>query len=211
MEITRKKPATNAGRISTLGRRIKFFRERDALTQPQLSHAINVSVPQISRWENNKERPNQTNLSQLASFFKINVRQMTVGDSKPSESDKAVESNLGGKQRVDAQRSIRKGPNIGFAKTAPATLTPTQSDDGARPYNDAELVRIIVSVSNENVRRKVREAISYFGVIGSEIQIDRHTVQIETYIKLGRNFAQHLGKMIADIKRMPGVLDVKDL
>ena len=81
-------------------------------------------------------------------------------------------------------------------------------------FEDKELVSIVITSANPHTNRLrllLRKMVSYFGVVGSEIVIDRHTVQIEIYITMGRNFAQQVGRMVADVKRVEGVKDATTL
>lgn len=91
---------------------------------------------------------------------------------------------------------------------------PGRDNRGARKredlFEDKELVSIVITSAiphTNRLRLLLRKTVSYFGVVGSEIVIDRHTVQIEMYITLGRNFAQQVGRMVADVKRIEGVKD----
>jgi hypothetical protein len=82
-------------------------------------------------------------------------------------------------------------------------------------YNDKELVTVVVTVADERdyvrEREKMRRKVSYFGVVGRDTLIDQKTVEFEVYIKLGRNFAQQVGRMVADLENMPGVQSVRTI
>jgi hypothetical protein len=95
---------------------------------------------------------------------------------------------------------------------------PGRDNRGARKreelFEDKELVSIVITSAiphTNRLRLLLRKTVSYFGVVGSEIVIDRHAVHIEIYITLGRNFAQQVGRMVADVKRIEGVKDATTL
>lgn len=63
-----------------LGKRIKFYRERDGLSQENLAEKIYVSRQSISNWENEKSYPDIHNILQLSELFCVSLDELVKGD-----------------------------------------------------------------------------------------------------------------------------------
>lgn len=120
---------------------------------------------------------------------------------------------LSGSTTSHAERKISQ-PRVASKSRLTDYEVPERDNRGARKreelFEDKELVSIVITSAIPHTNRLLlllRKTVSYFGVVGSEIVIDRHAVQIEIYITLGRNFAQQVGRMVADVKRIEGVKD----
>lgn len=59
-----------------LGKRIKFLRERRALTQPELGALVNVDFQSISRIENGKTNPSAYLVKQIADALQVDMNEI---------------------------------------------------------------------------------------------------------------------------------------
>lgn len=63
-----------------LGKQIKFYRERNGLSQEKLAEKIYVSRQSISNWENEKSYPDIHNILQLSVLFNVSLDELVKGD-----------------------------------------------------------------------------------------------------------------------------------
>ena len=63
-----------------LGHQIKYFRQRDHLSQEDLAEKLYVSRQTISNWENDKSYPDVHNLLMLSSLFQVSLDNLVKGD-----------------------------------------------------------------------------------------------------------------------------------
>ena len=63
-----------------IGNQIKFFRQRDHLSQEALAAKLYVSRQTISNWENDKSYPDIHNLLMLSSLFQVSLDNLVKGD-----------------------------------------------------------------------------------------------------------------------------------
>lgn len=56
-----------------LGHQIKYYRQRDYLSQESLAEKLYVSRQTISNWENDKSYPDIHNLLMLSSLFDVSL------------------------------------------------------------------------------------------------------------------------------------------
>jgi transcriptional regulator with XRE-family HTH domain len=63
-----------------LGKQIKFYRERDGLSQEKLAEKIYVSRQSISNWENERSYPDIHNILQLSVLFNVSLDELVKGD-----------------------------------------------------------------------------------------------------------------------------------
>ncbi|MDO5514678.1 MAG: helix-turn-helix transcriptional regulator, partial [Staphylococcus xylosus] len=63
-----------------LGHQIKYFRQRDQLSQEDLANKLYVSRQTISNWENDKSYPDVHNLLMLSSLFDVSLDDLVKGD-----------------------------------------------------------------------------------------------------------------------------------
>ncbi|WP_436855500.1 helix-turn-helix transcriptional regulator [Staphylococcus caeli] len=76
-----------------LGHQIKYFRQRDHLSQETLAEKLYVSRQTISNWENDKSYPDIHNLLMLSSLFDVSLDDLVKGDVEIMER-KLKESRL---------------------------------------------------------------------------------------------------------------------
>jgi len=76
-----------------LGHQIKYFRQRDHLSQETLAEKLYVSRQTISNWENDKSYPDVHNLLMLSSLFNVSLDDLVKGDVEIMER-KLKESRL---------------------------------------------------------------------------------------------------------------------
>jgi|SRR5699024_1266110 len=65
-----------------LGKQIKYYRNRDQLSQEQLAEKIYVSRQSISNWENEKSYPDIHNILMLSVLFDVSLDELVKGDVK---------------------------------------------------------------------------------------------------------------------------------
>lgn len=70
-----------------LGKQIKYYRNRDQLSQEQLAEKIYVSRQSISNWENEKSYPDIHNLLMLSVLFDVSLDELVKGDVKMMENE----------------------------------------------------------------------------------------------------------------------------
>jgi transcriptional regulator with XRE-family HTH domain len=75
--------------MSDLGKRIQELRKKNGLTQQELAKQINISHPQVVRYENKGVQPPADVLSRLADVFDVSIDYLVYGN----KSDK-VEQTL---------------------------------------------------------------------------------------------------------------------
>lgn len=63
-----------------LGKQIKFYRERNGLSQEKLAEEIYVSRQSISNWENERSYPDIHNILQLSVLFNVSLDELVKGD-----------------------------------------------------------------------------------------------------------------------------------
>lgn len=77
--------------LNSLGKRIKFFREKQKLTQQQLSNTLHVSPQAVSKWERSETMPDISLLEPLCQLLDISIDRLVTGsDSSPKTFDAVV-------------------------------------------------------------------------------------------------------------------------
>lgn len=77
-----------------LSKQIKYYRNRDQLSQEQLAEKIYVSRQSISNWENEKSYPDIHNLLMLSVLFNISLDELVKGDVQMMENELKMSSFL---------------------------------------------------------------------------------------------------------------------
>ncbi len=62
---------------SKLATNIKYFREKQDMTQLQLANKMNVSRPVITKWENEVAEPDLNALLKMSEIFSVSLDQLT--------------------------------------------------------------------------------------------------------------------------------------
>ena len=60
----------------SIGRRIRYYRQKSQLTQEQLAEAINVSMPHMSRIEGGKTKPSLQVLVDISNSLSVTIDQL---------------------------------------------------------------------------------------------------------------------------------------
>ncbi len=63
-----------------LGKNIKYFREKQGLTQEQLGKLLHVTKVSISCYENEKRTPSVEALIKLSNIFKVTLDDLVKGE-----------------------------------------------------------------------------------------------------------------------------------
>lgn len=63
-----------------LGKNIKYFREKQELTQEQLGKLLHVTKVSISCYENEKRTPSVETLIKLSNIFKVTLDDLVKGE-----------------------------------------------------------------------------------------------------------------------------------
>lgn len=63
-----------------LSKQIKYFRNRDSLSQEELAEKIYVSRQTISNWENERSYPDIHNLLMMSVLFNVSLDELVKGD-----------------------------------------------------------------------------------------------------------------------------------
>ena len=63
---------------------IRYFREREKLTQEALAKALNVSAQTIWRWENGERKPDLDMVFKIADFFSCSFDDLLSNPPMPS-------------------------------------------------------------------------------------------------------------------------------
>lgn len=83
---------------ANISKRIKYERERLALTQRELGNMIGVTKQCISGWETGRNTPDSITLNELARVFKIEITSFfddnIASDAKENEEKLSLVSNL---------------------------------------------------------------------------------------------------------------------
>ena len=69
----------NGGENLGLAQNIKFFRERNGLSQSKLSELLGCSLDTVGRWENEIREPRANEISKLAEIFKCTTDELFNG------------------------------------------------------------------------------------------------------------------------------------
>lgn len=68
--------------MAYLGKRIQELRKENGLTQQELAKRINISHPQIVRYENKGVQPPADVLKRLANVFGVSIDYLVSGDTE---------------------------------------------------------------------------------------------------------------------------------
>lgn len=71
------------------GKNFKYYREKNGLSQEELANKLNISRQAISRWENDWNIPDITNLKELCSLYNITLDELLNDDLSEDESTKS--------------------------------------------------------------------------------------------------------------------------
>ncbi|MGM0213824.1 helix-turn-helix domain-containing protein [Enterococcus sp. AZ109] len=66
-----------------IGSQLKYFREKNKLTQKQVANILHVTPQTISKWELDKSYPAIDQLVELSKLYKASVDKL-IGRAKPS-------------------------------------------------------------------------------------------------------------------------------
>lgn len=66
--------------MSSIGHRIKIFREKKGLTQEQLAEALGISNSTMVRWENTNMTPNVKELIKICRILGVSVGDIAIMD-----------------------------------------------------------------------------------------------------------------------------------
>lgn len=61
----------------TLGEKLKTLRTLNNMRVVEVAAKLNVSIPLVSRWENDKTVPTTTNIMNLALLYNVDIRELT--------------------------------------------------------------------------------------------------------------------------------------
>ena len=78
------------------GKNFKYYREKNGLSQEDLANKLNVSRQAISRWENDWNIPDITNLQELCKLYNITMDELlsdTINEDPPIDT-KQISQNL---------------------------------------------------------------------------------------------------------------------
>ncbi|RDY69104.1 XRE family transcriptional regulator [Halobacillus trueperi] len=70
--------------MNIIGKRIKYLRDKNNLSQKRLSEAIGVSNVQLSRYESGARQPDYETLRTIADYFDVSIDYL-FGRSVPTE------------------------------------------------------------------------------------------------------------------------------
>lgn len=73
-------------RIS-IGKRIKYERERLGLSQEDIGNNLSVSKQCISGWENGRNMPDVISMYKLSQIFKLTIEELLLSSSSDSQCD----------------------------------------------------------------------------------------------------------------------------
>lgn len=118
-----------------VGSKIKYFREKQGLTQDKLAELLNTSRQSVSRYETGERKANQDILFELAEIFNVNINDFfpdinndknisTIYNQLESPRQKKVYSFA--EQELEEQNNIVSFPVYG--KTAAGTAPVTYGD-----------------------------------------------------------------------------------
>lgn len=69
--------------MHTFGNRIKTLREKNNLTQKQISEIFNITIRSYQRYEANESTPTYRLLLQIADYFKVSIDYLTGRTDNP--------------------------------------------------------------------------------------------------------------------------------
>lgn len=84
--------------LNTIGKRIKYLRDKNNLSQKRLSESIGVSNVQLSRYESGARQPDYETLQKIADYFDVTIdylfgRSITKEGTISEEKDSINEIN----------------------------------------------------------------------------------------------------------------------
>lgn len=74
-----------------IGNRIKQFREREGLTQQELSEKLNIARSTLASYERGTREPSVTMLQQIADFFCVDMNALAGKENAKSVDDELEE------------------------------------------------------------------------------------------------------------------------
>jgi transcriptional regulator with XRE-family HTH domain len=83
-----------------LGDKITHYRKLQRMTQGQLAEKLGVRAPHISRWENNKVKPNSSALESLAEALGVSLSEL-VSEPQPQLNGSSSAHFLNAIERLD--------------------------------------------------------------------------------------------------------------
>lgn len=92
--------------MSTLGKRIKYLREKNDYSQKRVADAIGISNVQLSRYESGDRKPDPETISLLASFFDVSTDYLLGRTDNPSS--KPYTSELTAKDERDIAKRLEQ-------------------------------------------------------------------------------------------------------
>lgn len=143
-----------AGMKNTLIGNMKWFRQKNKLTQQQVADAVGIQRSTYSRYEEGTNRPSYLMLAQIADLYQISL-------------DELVGRNISVEEKVEVSKTDGTTGTTENARTAPLDglieMDETAETEGLRPYELFQLYREATSYAKEtavlilaNGRRKAR-------------------------------------------------------
>lgn len=77
----------------SLGSKIKELRNRNGMTQKELSEKLNVTAQAVSRWESDEVEPSVQTIKQMSAIFNVSIDELFGNETEPKvvEVEKIVE------------------------------------------------------------------------------------------------------------------------
>lgn len=80
--------------MDTLGKRIKFLRKNENLTQDELAKAIDVSRATLASWETERREPDYETVKKLARYFNVTVDYLLGNSDYPLPPGRAAAKKI---------------------------------------------------------------------------------------------------------------------
>ncbi len=93
-------------KMTTLGNRIQQLRKEKNLTQTALAKLINISLPQLVRYETKEVQPTADTLKNLSNVFGVSIDFLVNGNL-----DEKAESTLGNSKLLQHFKAVEKMNN----------------------------------------------------------------------------------------------------
>ena len=67
-------------KTDSVGKRIKYLREKNSLEAQKLAHDLQVGKSTLSNWENDRRTPDLETLKKIANYFNVSTDYLLLGD-----------------------------------------------------------------------------------------------------------------------------------
>ena len=149
-----------------IGLKIKKLRQRDNITQEELSESLGVSTQAISRWETSITYPDITLLPVIANYFEISIDELMGMDefkdiSKLNETFSLVhilESDRKYEEAISILReALKLNPN-NYGLMSELALALTLKNNSISDFNEAIIIseKILQKCTSEKIRSTTR-------------------------------------------------------